>query len=90
MSPQAINTAPVIKKVAGFFCRELPIMILLSILILLSVSLATALSPKFIDCQLRKASGVSPLQGCPPGTIYVSASDLTANFTSIQSAVASL
>lgn len=49
-----------------------------------------ALSPTFLDCQLQKSSGVSPLLGCPTGTLFVSQTDASANFTSVQDAVLSL
>ena len=51
---------------------------------------ALALSPQFIDCQLQKAANVSPLSGCPQGTIFVSQTDRRAAFTSIQAAIESL
>ncbi|KAL0059209.1 hypothetical protein AAF712_014053 [Marasmius tenuissimus] len=31
-----------------------------------------ALSPKFLACQVQKPAGTSPLDGCPPGTVFVS------------------
>ncbi|KAL0576318.1 hypothetical protein V5O48_005667 [Marasmius crinis-equi] len=51
-----------------------------------------ALSPKFLPCQLQKAANQSALDGCPPGTIFVSqdTSDPNANFHSIQDAILSL
>ncbi|KAJ7134232.1 carbohydrate esterase family 8 protein [Mycena epipterygia] len=51
-----------------------------------------ALSPQFIQCQIQKPASMSPLVGCPDGTIFVSqnASDPHAKFTSVQAAVASL
>ncbi|KAJ6451596.1 carbohydrate esterase family 8 protein [Mycena sanguinolenta] len=51
---------------------------------------AVALSPQFINCQLQKAATVSPLSGCPQGTIFVSQTDRRAAFTSIQAAIESL
>ncbi|KAI0696166.1 pectin lyase-like protein [Cytidiella melzeri] len=62
----------------------------MNLLILLLVSSAAALSSTYINCQLRKPQGISPLQGCPAGTIYVSSSDRTAKFSSVQDAIASL
>ncbi|KDQ62039.1 carbohydrate esterase family 8 protein [Jaapia argillacea MUCL 33604] len=53
-------------------------------------SQVTALSPNYIACQLQKPAGLSPLIGCPAGTIYVSATDPTAQFSSVQAAVESL
>lgn len=41
----------------------------------------------FAECQSKTAD---PLQGCPKGTIYVSAKDSGAAFTSIQAAILSL
>ncbi|KAH7913950.1 carbohydrate esterase family 8 protein [Hygrophoropsis aurantiaca] len=51
---------------------------------------AHALSPKYVTCQLQKPEGISPLLGCPEGTLYVSPTDSTADFTSVQDAVLSL
>ncbi|KAI0345642.1 pectin lyase-like protein [Trametopsis cervina] len=58
--------------------------------LLLLVSTAAALSPKYLPCQLQKPSGVSPLSGCPDGTVFVSPSDPTASFSSVQAAIESL
>ena len=49
-----------------------------------------ALSPQFLPCQLQKPKNVSPLEGCPPGTIFVSHQDHWAHFKSVQEAVLSL
>lgn len=38
----------------------------------------------FAECQKKTAD---PLQGCPEGTIYVSANDTRADFTKIQDAI---
>lgn len=38
----------------------------------------------FAQCQKKTSN---PLQGCPEGTLYVSANDTTADFTSIQDAI---
>ncbi|KIJ62682.1 carbohydrate esterase family 8 protein [Hydnomerulius pinastri MD-312] len=51
---------------------------------------AQALSPVYIACQLQKPTGISPLVGCPEGTLYVSPTDPAANHATVQSAVASL
>ncbi|KAJ7727392.1 carbohydrate esterase family 8 protein [Mycena metata] len=51
---------------------------------------ALALSPQFIQCQIQKPASTSPLKGCPAGTIFVSATDSRAQFTSVQAAVESL
>lgn len=50
------------------------------------------LSPEFIACQVQKPFGISPLLGCPAGTIFVSqdANDKHARFHSVQDAVLSL
>ncbi|KAN0087677.1 carbohydrate esterase family 8 protein [Tylopilus felleus] len=48
------------------------------------------LSATYISCQLQKPAGESPLQGCPNGTIYVSATDPSANFSGVQEAIDSL
>ncbi|KAF8073470.1 carbohydrate esterase family 8 protein [Lyophyllum atratum] len=59
---------------------------------LTSITHVTALSPRFIACQIQKPAGISPLLGCPRGTIYVSsnASDSFAHFRKVQDAVLSL
>ena len=46
----------------------------------------------FLECQIQKPAGSSPLLGCPLGTIFVSQniSDAYANFHSVQEAVLSL
>lgn len=49
-----------------------------------------ALSPKFLACQLKKPFGISPLVGCPIGTLFVSANSSSAHFTSVQQAIESL
>jgi hypothetical protein len=51
-----------------------------------------ALSPTFAACQVQKPVGISPLWGCPPGTILVSGnvSVQEAKFRSIQDAILSL
>ncbi|KAK7689841.1 hypothetical protein QCA50_006480 [Cerrena zonata] len=49
-----------------------------------------ALSPQFLPCQLKKPINVSPLEGCPKGTIFVSHNDTRAQFKSVQEAVLSL
>ncbi|EGN98154.1 carbohydrate esterase family 8 protein [Serpula lacrymans var. lacrymans S7.3] len=49
-----------------------------------------SLSPAFIACQLQKADTVSPLAGCPEGTIFVSPNDPRAQYTTVQQAVESL
>jgi hypothetical protein len=56
------------------------------------VAHAVSLSPKFVDCQVQKKHGLSPLTGCPPGTIYVSndPEQKTAKFSSVQKAIESL
>lgn len=41
----------------------------------------------FADCQKKTAD---PLEGCPEGTIYVSANDTSADFTKIQDAIISI
>ncbi|KAL5524410.1 hypothetical protein ACEPAF_9550 [Sanghuangporus sanghuang] len=52
--------------------------------------LSNALSPRFIDCQLQKPINASSVLGCPSGTLFVSSTDLRANFSSIQEAIVSL
>ena len=49
-----------------------------------------ALSSRYLSCQLQKPDGTSALEGCPDGTLYVSATDSEANFTAVQDAVLSL
>ncbi|ESK95694.1 carbohydrate esterase family 8 protein [Moniliophthora roreri MCA 2997] len=53
---------------------------------------AVALSPKYLPCQLQKPPSVSPLTGCPHGTILVSknASDSKTSFSTVQKAISSL
>lgn len=41
----------------------------------------------FAECQKKTAD---PLEGCPEGTIYVSANDTSADFTKIQDAIISI
>ncbi|KAI8986175.1 pectin lyase-like protein [Trametes punicea] len=55
-----------------------------------AVSCVLALSPAHIACQLKKPSGHLALEGCAPGTIYVSQSDPHAHFTSVQQAILAL
>lgn len=52
--------------------------------------LAYGLSPTFLPCQLQESASVSPLLGCPLGTIFVSPNDSRAQFTKVQDAVLSL
>ncbi|KAL4249185.1 pectinesterase family protein [Abortiporus biennis] len=47
-------------------------------------------SPTFLPCQVQKPTGHSALEGCPKGTIFVSPTDKTANFTKVQDAISSL
>ncbi|KAF8588559.1 carbohydrate esterase family 8 protein [Ramaria rubella] len=64
-----------------------------STLILLAFScVATvgAFSPQFLACQLQKPVIVSPLLGCPSGTIFVSQTDPRAHFQKVQDAILSL
>lgn len=49
-----------------------------------------SLSPTHLACQLQKPAKVSPLLGCSEGTIFVSATDSRAKFTTVQDAVLSL
>ncbi|VDB91794.1 unnamed protein product [Peniophora sp. CBMAI 1063] len=52
--------------------------------------LSSALSARYLACQLQKSDGTSALTGCPDGTLYVSAADPEADFTTVQDAVLSL
>ncbi|KAG6831333.1 hypothetical protein H0H92_011248 [Tricholoma furcatifolium] len=56
------------------------------------IASVNGLSPDFFACQVQKPAGLSPLLGCPRGTIYVSnnASDPFAHFNSVQEAIISL
>jgi hypothetical protein len=56
------------------------------------ITSCSALSPQFLQCQIQKSAGQSPLIGCPEGTIYVSgnANDSFAHFSKVQDAVESL
>lgn len=58
--------------------------------LLLLAQLGIALSPTFLPCQLQKPTIISPLVGCPPGTLFVSPKDSRAHFTKVQDAVSSL
>ncbi|KAF8895115.1 pectin lyase fold/virulence factor [Infundibulicybe gibba] len=62
------------------------------LLVLAKLHLVLGLSPKFTACQTQKPSNVSPLTGCPAGTIFVSQNtgDPHAKFHSVQDAVLSL
>ncbi|KAF9221521.1 carbohydrate esterase family 8 protein [Gyrodon lividus] len=60
------------------------------ILLTLLALRAQALSPAYITCQLQKSDGLSPLAGCPEGTLYVSQTDPAAHFAGVQSAISSL
>ncbi|KAJ7591378.1 pectin lyase-like protein [Mycena floridula] len=55
-------------------------------------AIVQALSPTFLPCQIQKPATISPLQGCPAGTIFVSSntSNPFAQFHSVQDAVISL
>jgi hypothetical protein len=52
--------------------------------------LVLSLSPTYLSCQLQKPAGESALAGCPEGTLYVSPTDASANFSSVQEAIDSL
>jgi len=52
--------------------------------------LVLGLSPTYLPCQLQKPAGESPLEGCPGGTLFVSPTDPTAAFRSVQEAINSL
>ncbi|KAJ7163023.1 carbohydrate esterase family 8 protein [Mycena filopes] len=67
-----------------------PLTLLLAALYCLQWRSTSALSPQFIKCQIQKPAATSPLQGCPAGTIFVSATDSRAQFTTVQAAVQSL
>jgi pectin methylesterase-like acyl-CoA thioesterase len=45
---------------------------------------------KFESCQAVKPSDRSPLEGCPSGTVYVSATDKNARYQSVQAAINSV
>ncbi|RDB16013.1 putative pectinesterase/pectinesterase inhibitor 7 [Hypsizygus marmoreus] len=64
----------------------------LTLIVLLFIPCALGLSPHFIAFQVQKPLGISPLLGCPSGTIYVSSNrtDPFAQFHSVQDAVLSL
>ncbi|KAJ8691848.1 hypothetical protein PTI98_011374 [Pleurotus ostreatus] len=51
-----------------------------------------ALSPQLFSCQVQKPTGVSPLEGCPSDTVFVSQNraDPFAQFHSIQDAIQAL
>jgi len=64
-----------------------------ALFVVTGIVVVNALSPEFIACQVQKPTDVSPLTGCPSGTIFVSqnAKDRRfAHFSSVQDAVLSL
>ncbi|KAF7332541.1 Carbohydrate esterase family 8 protein [Mycena kentingensis (nom. inval.)] len=65
---------------------------MLTLVLFAALHVAHALSPRFFQCQIQKPASVSPLAGCPAGTIFVSqnTSDPNADFNSIQTAILSL
>ncbi|PSR80462.1 hypothetical protein PHLCEN_2v6719 [Hermanssonia centrifuga] len=63
---------------------------LLLVAVFLLACRISGLSPIFQACQLQKPAGVSPLVGCPAGTILVSQTHSEAVFSSVQKAVLSL
>ncbi|KAJ8594893.1 carbohydrate esterase family 8 protein [Rhizopogon salebrosus TDB-379] len=65
------------------------LVVFLSALVSLFVQI-NALSTEYIACQLQKGASGSALSGCPEGTLYVSPTDSSAHFTSVQDAIASL
>ncbi|GJE97696.1 pectin lyase-like protein [Phanerochaete sordida] len=66
-------------------------MVLFAVLQGLALALSVAaLSPKFLACQLKKPAGISPLAGCPAGTLFVSPATSASHFSSVQQAVDSL
>ncbi|KAF8558296.1 carbohydrate esterase family 8 protein [Imleria badia] len=52
--------------------------------------LVLSLSPTYISCQLQKSANESALVGCPEGTLFVSPTDPSANFSGVQEAINSL
>ncbi|TCD59888.1 hypothetical protein EIP91_011255 [Steccherinum ochraceum] len=64
--------------------------ILATVSALLLARLGLSLSPKLLPCQLQKPGSISPLQGCPHGTIFVSGNDRRAHFSKVQDAILSL
>ncbi|KIP04249.1 carbohydrate esterase family 8 protein [Phlebiopsis gigantea 11061_1 CR5-6] len=65
-------------------------MLLSSLTFLCFTFYASAFSPKFLACQLKKPGGISSLLGCPEGTVFVSPDSTAAHFQTVQSAVESL
>lgn len=59
-------------------------------LLFLGLPFVRGFSSQFLECQLLKNGTVPQLTGCPEGTLYVSAIDAEANFTTVQAAVESL
>ncbi|KIJ54145.1 carbohydrate esterase family 8 protein [Sphaerobolus stellatus SS14] len=71
--------------------RKTILSLLSSLSLLCTLKLVSAgFSPSLVACQLQKPAPISPLLGCPPGTLFVSATDKRAKFTSVSAAVASL
>lgn len=72
--------------------KGMQLLLLLTVAATVMLRGALALSPQFVACQVQKPFGLSPLLGCPPGTIFVSAdaTDKHAHFNKVQDAVLSL
>ena len=72
--------------------KGMQLLLLLTVVPTVTLRGALALSPQFVACQVQKPFGLSPLLGCPPGTIFVSAdaTDKHAHFNKVQDAVLSL
>lgn len=68
-----------------------PVVLGLTLVLGLLAPTANGLSPHFFPCQVQKPANVSPLLGCPPGTIFVSQSQTKfAKFHRIQDAISAL
>jgi hypothetical protein len=52
-----------------------------------ATNVVNGLSPKYLPCQTIEPPPASPVTGCPPGTVYVSATDSRAKYKSVQDAV---
>ncbi|KAH7338177.1 carbohydrate esterase family 8 protein [Rhizoctonia solani] len=56
----------------------------------LAFDVAEGFSSKYLRCQMVDPSPVSPVSGCPKGTVYVSAADGRARYQSVQEAVSAI
>jgi hypothetical protein len=89
---ECLPKAPYFLQLERQGSRRMIISFVVATLLWCSAPLVNGLSPAFLPCQVQKPAGVSPLSGCPDGTIYVNqnTSDRFAHFHKIQDAILSL